>query len=574
MNGAYWIFVRNMIVGMLLLVAILLPRGIALDRLVTPDETRWTTRAANFYYALARRDFANTYQWNHPGVIPMWAGTLAFLYYYPAYRDQATGQLNWWHEDVGTFLSDRGYDPLRLLVIARLNMVVLITLAMLAAFLAASQLFGFWPAVLGFLFIAVDPFHIALSRLLHVDGTVSSLMLLALLAFLSYLYRGRQWRYLFLSGTAAGLAWLTKSPALFLIPFIGLLVVLELVEKWWHQKRLSGKDVWQAVFPLVLWGGTGMVVFVIFWPAMWAEPVSTLRTVLGAMLGYAAQGHESPLYFNGQVYTGDPGAHFYPITYLWRSTPAVLLGLLLALLLLVIQKSRLINSTHRRPLAMLLCFTVMFTLFMTLGAKKFDRYLLPIYPALDLVAGVGWFTAANAILQRSPMRLMQVVVPLLLLMPLAAQGTWAVLSYPYYLSYYNPLMGGTPRAPKVMIVGWGEGLDQAAHFLNRQPDAAERQVATGVWANTLSYFYKGPVLETRFEAGSTRIEEWTGSDYYLVYINQEQRERVSHDVVEYFAALTPIHVIRINGLDYVYIYEIRGLPPPDFMLSTASRRTE
>lgn len=571
-NPFSWILVRNMIIGILLLVTILLPRAVALERLVTPDETRWLTRSANFYHALAHREFATTYQWNHPGVITMWAGTLAFLYYYPAYSNQATEQINWWHEEVGTFLRDHGYDPLKLLVISRLNMILGVTLVLITAFWAASRLFNFWSAVFGFLLIAVDPFHTALSRLLHVDGMASSLMLLALLAFLNYLYRGRQSRYLFLSGTAAGLAWLTKSPALFLIPFLGLLVVLELVEKWWHQKRLIWKDLWQALFPLILWGGIGLTVFVVFWPAMWVEPVSTLRMVLGAMLGYAAQGHEAPLYFNGEVYTGDPGAHFYPITYLWRSTPIVLLGLLLAVLILVRPRARLLNSVQRRLLQVLLFFTVMFTLFMTLGAKKFDRYLLPIYPPLDLVAGVGWIAAANAIRQHSPKRVAQVIAPALLLGSFAGQGACTISAYPYYLSYYNPLLGGTPRAPKVMMVGWGEGLDQAAHFLNRQPGAADRQVATGVWTTTFSYFYQGPVLGTRFESGSTLIEDWTHSDYYLVYINQEQRRRASHALMDYFTALTPIHVIRINRLDYIYIYDIRGLPPPDFLLSRPSRQ--
>jgi hypothetical protein len=49
-------------------------------------------------------------------------------------------------------------------------MALVICAVLLAGFWAAQRLLGFWPALLCFLFIALDPFHIAHSRLLHLDG--------------------------------------------------------------------------------------------------------------------------------------------------------------------------------------------------------------------------------------------------------------------------------------------------------------------------------------------------------------------------------------------------------------------
>ncbi len=565
---------QKTIVVLFLLVAILLPRVVALDRLVTPDETRWLTRSANFYYALTHRDFAHTYQIEHPGVLIMWAGMFAFIQKFPTYSEQATGQLNWLQDEVGSFLRDHGYDPLELLVTGRLNMVLIIALVLITAFWAASRLLGFWPAVVGFFLIAVDPFHVALSRLLHVDGMSSSLMLLSLLAFMCYLYRGEHWRDLVLSGVAAGLAWLTKSPALFLIPFTGLLLLLELLEKWWRQKRFAWQHLWQLSVPFVLWGSIGLAVFILLWPAMWVEPVHTLRRMLGAMFGYAVEGHDSPLYFNGRVYNCDPGIQFYPITYLWRTTPVVLAGLVLAGTALLHPGKQWIHFSGRRPLAILLLFAVLFTLFMDGGAKKFDRYMLPIYPPLDIVAGMGWMVAAEWVRRRPAQRVAQAFATVALLAAFIGQVACTVSSYPYYLSYYNPLLGGTPRAPQVMMVGWGEGLDQAARFLNSQPDADQRQVVTGVWSTTFSYFYKGPVLRSRFQPGTNRIHDWMASDYYVMYVNEEQREKISHELIDYFATLEPVKVVRINGLDYVYVYDIRDLPPPNFMSEPSTNQAE
>ena len=69
---------RVVVALFLLLVALALPRGLALDRLVTPDEVTWLTASSNFYLALSHGDFAHTYQLEHPGVTTLWAGTAGF----------------------------------------------------------------------------------------------------------------------------------------------------------------------------------------------------------------------------------------------------------------------------------------------------------------------------------------------------------------------------------------------------------------------------------------------------------------------------------------------------------------
>jgi hypothetical protein len=51
-----------------------LPRTLALDAYVSPDERKWLARSANFAYALSHADFAQTFQREHPGVTVMWAG--------------------------------------------------------------------------------------------------------------------------------------------------------------------------------------------------------------------------------------------------------------------------------------------------------------------------------------------------------------------------------------------------------------------------------------------------------------------------------------------------------------------
>ena len=563
------------VVLVLLLLASGLPRGLALDRVVTPDEVNWLTTSANFYVAVRQGDFAATYQLEHPGVTTLWAGALSFLWEYPAYIDEGPGQVVYSQQEIGPILRSLGREPLDLIITGRLFIVLAIIVVLAAAFLQAVPLVGFWPAVIGFLLIAFDPFHIAHSRILHQDGMASSFVLLALLAFLNYLYRGGRWYHLILSGAAAGLAWLTKAPMLFLIPFMGLLLLVELEKKRRGAGRLEKESLRWAVQALIVWGAAGFLLFVFLWPAMWVDPIYTLRRVLGGMLSYAVHGHtEAPLFFDGRVYTGDPGAHFYPITYLWRTTPAVLLGLILAAFALLVPRMRSFLSRGRGPVSILLLFAFLFTVFMTVGAKKFDRYLLPIYLPLDIVAGAGWVAAVTWIRQLQPQRWAQATAPAILLAVLAGQLAVTMPSYPYYFSYYNPLLGGTARAPDVMMVGWGEGLDQAARFLNNQPGSDRPRVMLGLWSGTFSYFYDGSIQWSSFAPGETTIQDWKDSDYCIIYINQWQRGRLPRELVDYLRQKEPALVVHLQGLDYAYVYDLKQIPHPPYLFTGEEAEVE
>lgn len=550
-----------------LLPAVALPRGLALDRVVTPDEVNWLTTSANFYVALRQGDLARTYQLEHPGVTTLWAGAAAFQWRYPAYVDEGPGYLIYSEQEVGSILRSLGHEPLDMIVAARIFIVLVIAVVLVTAFFQAVPLIGFWPAAIGFLLIAFDPFHIAHSRILHQDGMASSFVLLALLAFFNFLYGERRWQSLILSGAAAGLACLTKSPMLFLIPFMGLLLLIELVRKFRQAGQLERTSLQWAAKSLILWGLVGLTVYVLLWPAMWVEPIYTLRRVLGGMLSYAVHGHtEASLFFNGRIYTGDPGINFYPITYLWRTTPIVIIGSVFAVLALVISPARSAMLRNRSPLAMLLLFAILFTVFMTIGAKKFDRYLLPIYLPLDLVAGVGWVSIVNWIGRQQSRRWLQALAPAIVLVALAWQVTGTAASYPYYFSYYNPLLGGTRRAPEVMMVGWGEGLDQAARHLNQQ-DADPPQVMLGLWSGTFSYLFDGPVKWSDFAPGKETIQTWEDSDYAIIYINQWQRGRLPHELVDYFMNEAPALVVRVQGVDYAYVYDLNDIPPPQYLFA-------
>ena len=550
-----FILTTLLFIGVLL--ALWLPRGLALDRFATVDEPRWLMRSANFYHALTQRQWKYTFQREHPGVTVTWAGTAGFFWKFRNYIDVRPGQI----ERTGRlhlFLRNRHIESLDLLVAGRTFVVLGVTAALGLSFLMAWRMLGLLPAVFGFLLLALDPFQVALSRLLHLDGLVSALMLLSLLAFASYRHHGRRTVDLLLSGAAAGLAWLTKSPAFFLIPFIGLWVLVE-----WGVGRLRKPPyrsavtmIWREFSPLLVWAAVAAGVFVLLWPAMWVDPLGSLSRVFSLASTYASEGHDSRLFFGGIVYDiGQSPWYFYPVAYLWRTTPVTLLGLGIALLALLAPRRLRLPPERRRLVLVLLTFSLLFTLFISLSAKKFDRYLLPVFAPLDLVAAAGWLCLADALSSR----LKRVLgTGLLLGAVLLVQLAGVLSSAPYYFTYYNPLLGGLGKAPQVMLVGWGEGLDQAARYLNAKPGAEDMKVISWSADGPFSYFFKGSAGTIDYDMS---VRDLRRGDYVVFYLNQVQRQAPTAEILDYFARFEPEYVVRIAGVEYAWVYNMQDAPP-------------
>ncbi|MGD9091869.1 MAG: glycosyltransferase family 39 protein, partial [Anaerolineales bacterium] len=375
------------------LLAFLLPRIFSLATFVTPDEHLWLSRSANFYMALAQRDFVSTYKKATPGVTIMWAGTASFLILFPEYRGSALGQVD--NAVVHNYINKNAKDittPLDLLQGARIFIVLGNTFVLTLAYLYARRLIGLLPALIGFLLIAFDPFHLALSRLLHTDGSLSNLLLLSLLAFVNFI-KDRKPLDLVISGVTAGLSWLTKSPGVFLVPVVGLLA---LIQMWRTYPSRSGQSpnlirhIWDNTWPLIAWGMVGLLIFVALWPAMWVNPINSVLSIFGSIQRLAEGGHYAGIFYYGTAGRQVNPAFFYPVTYLWRTTPIVVLGLLSAGWGLLKNQKPFNQEGARLTLLVIFLTVIVFTIGMSMGLKKLDRYLLPAYAPLDIIAGMGW----------------------------------------------------------------------------------------------------------------------------------------------------------------------------------------
>lgn len=555
---------RNLITVIGLFILALIPRIIKLGSMWGTDERYHWQLSNEFFLALIRGDWANTVPQGLPGLTLAWIDTLAITLKYA-----------WsWLLSGGVVSLDQvmAIDrPFALLAQRQLPVVLVNTFIVVGLYLLSRRILGWKAALAGITLVIFDPFLLAESRVMRFEALVAGLMPLSLLAAIVYLktqlspqptgpetHQPQGTRYLILSAVLAALAMLTKISAIFLIPATGLLGTLTLLSlkpthPTPHIPNLKSK-ITHLTKTYLIWIALVLFCFWLFWPAMWVAPVDTLREVWhfvdeASDDGFAGRG----VFFWGTVYPDDPGTFFYPVTLAFRLTPLSSIGLIIAVVVLIAtfrQRWPVRDESGWQWLgvALLLLYALMFMGMMTLGAKKYDRYLMPIYPALDLVAGAGWLWLAQGLIERWRPKRPQLALGTAGLVLLAAAGLIALPHLPYYYTHYNALLGGIRQAVNYVPVGYAEGLDQMAAYLEQKPNAAELRVASGN-SSKLHGLFSGDTIALANLDG-----KWVQGDYVFIYISQLQRGKHEPDILAYLARHEPEYTLVLHGLEYAWLY--------------------
>lgn len=378
-----------------------------------------------------------------------------------------------------------------------------------------------------------------------------------------------------LSGIAAGLAFLSKAPALFLIPFT-LLVLAASEFQIRPPAPLPPHSPTLPLSRLLLWGLAAYLTFIICWPAAWVEPVGrSLAVFENAFLSATDQEEAGE---EGFFLVPDLGPTYYLVNGAFKLSPLVLVGVGLAVIFGLKQgkvdgqwprsaangetasspihpiasspTGREAQSSPRllaSPLLWLFIFAVLFTVFMTLSDKRSPRYILPIFPALAMVAAWGWFElgwvvgrgGAGAQGSRGAGSTPH-VLPLILII---SAGLILIPYTPYYFTYYNPLLGGPYTAPHWVKIGWGEGLDQVGRYLQREISTRDSRVGAA-YTSTIAPFFEG------------KLSGVTGDhlDYLVLYVKQAQSGQPSPTFVRYFQQQPALFGVNLNGVHYADVY--------------------
>jgi len=318
----------NWIVALSIFVLAFVPRALSLNAISIIDEFQWQEGTQTFINGLLSGDFSSTYCRYHPAVTDMWLIATGLGFKYLVMLLQGTNPAGFQaFLEQSTFHS---YPNADFLVAERLPFALVTSISVVLIYLLAKKLFGSPVAWLGAGLLALDPFYIAHSRVVTPDGLLASFMTLSILSFIVYLVCERSRYYVVFSGFTAGLAFLTKAPAVLLVPLVGALTTA--IGLWEIRKfgRSWSQTSLRLLGDLAMWGGVALLTFFCLWPAMWVAPVGTVQRMVADVAEDTGGGWNQ--FFMGRI-TKDPGPLFYPVVLLFRTTPLTLIGTVASLIL-------------------------------------------------------------------------------------------------------------------------------------------------------------------------------------------------------------------------------------------------
>ncbi len=527
----------DVITALIIFVVAAVPRLIDLGVFLTADEKNWIGRSYEFIRAFKDWRFNDMLQTTHPGVTTMWLSGLA-----------VTAKM---------ILSSVPFSFRNLIYFvtaAQFPIALMNAMAVPAMYLLLRQVLpkNWLIPVLASLFIALDPLFIGYSRVAHADALLASLLFLAALTTILYIQRGYQRSWLIASSVLSVLAILTKFPGLFIVPFFVLTVLAK------EKAGLFTKQVLAArARDFIIWTLLMSIIFLLAWPALiWVDnPAGNVYTVQRDLGRAALTPHHMT-----EDYSVDSG--HYPAALLTRTNPVALifsvafvvwlLGTLMHLWNIRsgtgerTEVAALAGVDERRFLWLIISYAFWFVVMMTLVAKKGDRYILPVFPAIDLMAALGVIITGAAIARiwkmgATNLKIAMLVLPVISVLYL---GTVVIRYHPYAIAYSNPFFPDNLSQE----LGWGEGLEQVGAWLAQNaPDAV-----------VASWYPEELAAYTSAQVAHINAHQQGRIRYVVLYRNMFGRapDHPANDFIdEYYKKRKPVYVAYVTGKEFAWVYE-------------------
>jgi hypothetical protein len=412
----------------------------------TTDTWKWKSRSYDFGSGVFGLDFQKTLQKYHPGVTLMWTGATGIKIYNVSYS-----LLN------GTDPPDNNISTVfELDFVQKLLMVLVISVGLAFVFYPIKNIFGLTSAFLAVIAISFEPYYIALTRVFHLEGLLSIFMLVSVVWLYWFIDDGGH-KKLLVSAVFGGLAVLTKTTALFLIPFTILMLTVAsltkegvaegVVEVLSCRLRLllSLKNIFTRFF---LWAVAFSIIVFSLWPALWVDPQGVYKAIYKGVAVVGIEREHIQYYFGKLV--EDPGPAFYPVVFLYKSSPWLLIGIVG----LVFIAGR-ISAKKKQFVLFLLIYSLLYLLMLSVPTKKLDRYIVPPLVSFAVISSFFYIWLWERV------KINPVYKFLIMFTPVFVS---AVYVHPDYLSYYNPLTGGLKNGIRALEPKWLIGERETLNY--------------------------------------------------------------------------------------------------------------
>jgi hypothetical protein len=398
-----------------------------------------------------------------------------------------------------SFLYENLVDADKILFIARLPIVLLSIILAVFVFLWSTELYSAKAGLFALLLYSFSPNILAHSRLATHDLGLTAFMFISSYFFWKYIKLPSA-RSLILCGFFFGLAMLTKTTAIFLIPIFVLYTFICMLRKNGlriYEKlpfvgriphsRTSLRQFSSLTFSILLISLLGLIILNIGYGFQGSlKPLSTsnnhqavyqrlpinntmtrllsdvfLESLLpipspyAKLLKFQSQltANSGGVYFAGKLYS--PGLWYLMIVSFFLKTPIPLLILLaISITYMILQK----ENFEAEWLILSFILVLMFIFSYLSNVNVGLRYVLPIYPFFHVLASrVFTLDFARQNLAKG------------LILALSAWYVLGAISiHPHYLAYFNEFIGGPQNGYKYLAdsnIDWGQDLKGLKHYM-------------------------------------------------------------------------------------------------------------
>lgn len=461
-----------------------------------------------------------------------------------------------------------------ILLLGRLPVLVLSCLLAWLLFHWARRLFGPRAALVCLALYVLDPNVVAHSCLVTTDLGITLFIFLSVYSLWRWTERPSR-RALLLVGLAVGGTFAAKYTALWLLPILGLLVLVIIALRVpipshpWHPGRgMAGGDRWSwvRIRPLLPAAAiVGAVAFLVLVVSYGVVGLPAYKVGLDTTLEHSDKGHTA--YLMGEL--SDTGWWYYFLfAYLIKTPPGILIMVAASLLALYLgQRLRLKDELFiYLPVALLVAITCVWKVNIGL------RHLLPVYPFLYL--GVGRLMAPWPAAGRAGR--LTALVPLMVILCLVATGWEAASIAPHHLAYFNGLVGGPENGHHYLLdsnLDWGQSAKAVRDYIEEENVPALYLA----FAGNSDPWYEG--VRYQYVPGSGNLQNpknrmflmSEGSERELLAVSAMVLHSVHFTDPDLYGWLKGRRPIAMPGYSYM-VYDITGDPSVHANIAVVSLR--
>lgn len=483
----------------------------------TWDEPEYIEQGHKMIELLKQGDFGNSYfytTYDHPPLVKYLYGITA---HFDAESVLKTGPV---------FKYDYTFS--------RILSVTMFSIGILFTILIGWKLFSPTVGIIAGIILSMLPFSLGLSQLV----TAESLKILTYpLAIYSYipLFKNRiKTVSIVFAGVATGLALQAKQTNFILIILLGIIFLMQ----YKRLDKISRKNFLREKLKIFLAVCLiGILVFIALWPQfifhikdVWEINQKLWSVQFSSKIWQITLA--PPEIFFGKLRLVPV---FYYVVYFFISIPVLIL------VLFFLGLKNIVKNKNIYSLTIILWFLLPFSLSIYSWRQHGLRYIIEIYPAIALIAALGFDTFIQRF-TRSQFNKLLYFTPVIAYLLISL---WYVK--PYYLDYFNELVGGTGTVYKHNLFQtgwWGQGEKEAGLYLRKiAPQGANVGLA-------LSPEHTFP----RFD--SLKYSIWSANKKYdFVVVNHYHIIRDGFDDSTIRKNYNLTYQVKADGATLVYVYK-------------------